>query len=588
MYTIKKEYRALKILVNQIGYISSEHKRVIVESEGENIETFSIFRVEDEKEVYKGSFEYFGKVARWKKGEYYVGDFSDFKIPGSYKIKVNDESERIEITEYLVNLRLISANTAFFKASRSSGEWFLEDKHLKFSGPREGEMDLSGGWFDASGDHGIHLSHLSHSTWYNPQQMGLSVYFFFLGYDYIKRKNSPSYTILGKRMLDEGSWGADFLMKTHIPSGSFIRSIRRHEDLDHMDIIKGTRSIGFDYHNSSDQFEEATTRDQEVVDDTYYEASLRSGGAMAIAALAAASYHETASEVYKKEDYLSSAMEAYDFLVENNFLYTNDGKWNIVDYYTVLIASTELYKATGNEKYLLEARKWCQELKGSSVLLEKGERRFEYKEGMPFHHASDEGLPILALLLYGEIESDEAKAEEAFTTAEEVMRHKVSISKAINNPFFYPLEEITGGKIQFFFPHDTTVSPWWQGENARLASLSVASFLTSKHTGDDSLREELEKMSSSTLDWIMGQNPYDASMIDGFGRNNPQYFFFNNYDYMNIPGGIVNGITSDEDDEEGILLVTAPTSTISDNWRWAEQWLPHVSWFMLAKCIRNE
>ena len=233
-------------------------------------------------------------------------------------------------------------------------------------------MDLRGGWFDASGDHGIHLSHLSHSTWYNPQQMGLSTYFFFKGYDYIEKKKSPSYTILKKRMLDEGSWGADFLVRTHIPSGSFIRSIRRNEDLDHMDVIKGTRSIGFDYHNSSDQFSEAETKDSEIVDDTYYETSLRSGGALAIAALASASTHETISEDYSSQDYLEAAEEAYEYLVENNNLYTNDGKWNFVDYYTVLLASTELYLSTKDEKYLLDSRAWCKKMIEHTLAIRDG------------------------------------------------------------------------------------------------------------------------------------------------------------------------------------------------------------------------
>ena len=581
----------VRILINQVGYISGDRKRVIVESDGEKVDSFTIIRDRDNKEVYKGDLVYYGRVERWNKGEYLVGDFSSFSTPGSYKVKVGNEIERIEISEYLVSLRLISANTAFFKAQRSSGEWDSEDRHLSFSGPRKGEMDLRGGWFDASGDHGIHLSHLSHSTWYNPQQMGLSTYFFFKGYDYVEKKKSPSYTILKKRMLDEGSWGADFLVRTHIPSGSFIRSIRRNEDLDHMDVIKGTRSIGFDYHNSSDQFSEAETKDSEIVDDTYYETSLRSGGALAIAALASASTHETISEDYSSQDYLEAAEEAYEYLVENNNLYTNDGKWNFVDYYTVLLASTELYLSTKDEKYLLDSRAWCKKMIEHTLAIREGERRFEYTPGFPFHHASDEGLPILSLVFYGEVEKDDSLSKEAFRVAEEVMRHKVSISKERVNPFNYPMEEVLDNgcvKTQFFFPHNTTVSPWWQGENARLASLSAASYLVSTHTEDESLKNDLETMSTCTLDWIMGQNPFDSSMIEGFGRNNPEYFFFNNYDYVNIPGGIVNGITSMIDDEEGIDLVMEPRSDVSDNWRWAEQWIPHVSWFMFAKCIRKE
>ena len=478
----------LKILVNQIGYVSGDRKRVIVESDGEAVDSFTIIQVSDNKEVFKGTLKYYGKVAKWNKGEYYVGDFSTLSNHGFFKLRVNNTEERIEISEYLVNLRLISANTAFFKAQRSSGEWDMEDRHLSFSPPRKGEMDLHGGWFDASGDHGIHLSHLSHSTWYNPQQMGLSTYFFFKGYDYVEKKSSPSYMILKKRMLDEGSWGADFLMRTHVPSSSFIRSIRRNEDLNHMDVIKGTRYIGFDYHNSSDQFSEASTKDSEMIDDTYYETSFRSGGALAIAALASASTHEIVSEDYNCKDYLRTAEEAYLHLKEHNALYTNNGEWNFVDYYTVLIASSELYKATGNKDYLLDSRVWFQKVVEHSLTINDGERLFMYTKDLPFHHASDEGLPIFALVNYGEIEKERERSEIAFKVAEEIVRHKVNISKGTNNPFSYPLEEvkIINGEVrsQFFFPHETTVSPWWQGENARLASLSVAFFAVSLYTED--------------------------------------------------------------------------------------------------------
>ena len=576
----------MKILLNQIGYISSDVKRVVVEMDKDSpVRCFEI--LSDGNVVYCGRLRCEGRVDGWNKGEYAVGYFSDFNLPGEYKMRVGSETERFSITEYLTTLRLISANTSFFKAQRSSGEWDEEDKNLSFLGPRKGTMDIHGGWFDASGDHGIHLSHLSHSTWYNPQQMGFSTFAFFLGYDYVEKKSSPSYTILKKRMLDEGSWGADFLMRCHVPGRAFIRSIRRNEDLDHMDVVKGTRAIGFDYHNSSDQFSKAETAESEIVDDTYYETSLRSGGALASAALAEAARHDTVSPDYSSSDYLRVAEESYSWMKEHNEDYTNDGKWNFVDYYTSLIASVSLYRATNNRKYLVDARRWMDEMISSSRVVGEGERQFLYKKGMPFHHASDEGMPVMALLLYRDVEQDEERRAKALETAECVMRRTLRISRFVTNPFFYPLEE-TGKGVQFFFPHETTVSPWWQGENARLASISFSSRMVLSETKDEELKKDLMLLASSTLDWIMGQNPFDSCMVEGFGRNNPQYFFFNNYDYMNIPGGIVNGITGGLENEEGIELVTAPTPLVSDNWRWAEQWLPHVSWFMLAQAARRE
>ena len=45
-------------------------------------------------------------------------------------------------------------------------------------------------------------------------------------------------------------------------------------------------------------------------------------------------------------------------------------------------------------------------------------------------------------------------------------------------------------------------------------------------------------MAQDPLDWIMGLNPFDACMIEGYGKNNIQYFFKKRYDFLNCPGGI--------------------------------------------------
>ena len=95
-------------------------------------------------------------------------------------------------------------------------------------------------------------------------------------------------------------------------------------------------------------------------------------------------------------------------------------------------------------------------------------------------------------------------------------------------------------------------------------------------------------MAQDPLDWIMGLNPFDSCMIEGYGRNNIQYFFQNRYDFINCPGGIVNGITSGLTDEQGIAFVRQPTLEIDDNWRWAEQWIPHASWFIYASALKRE
>ena len=41
----------VRILINQVGYISGDRKRVIVESDGEKVDSFTIIRDRDNKEV---------------------------------------------------------------------------------------------------------------------------------------------------------------------------------------------------------------------------------------------------------------------------------------------------------------------------------------------------------------------------------------------------------------------------------------------------------------------------------------------------------------------------------------------------------
>jgi hypothetical protein len=93
------------------------------------------------------------------------------------------------------------------------------------------------------------------------------------------------------------------------------------------------------------------------------------------------------------------------------------------------------------------------------------------------------------------------------------------------------------------------------------------------------------------LDWILGLNPYDACMLHGHGRNNIAYLFFDSYEYTNAPGGICNGITGGYDDPkaEGIDFGLRYSQTgKDDDWRWAEQWLPHGAWYLLAISIGEQ
>ena len=162
-----------KILVNHMGYSVGKPKKVVVQTDGQELKRlgFSILR-QDGTRAYAGKLVPYGEVASWHTGSYYAGSFDSLDEEGVFTIRIGASvSESFEITAHSATMRLMNAVTYYFKAQRDSGEWLLDDSALPFAGERDGIVDAHGGWYDATGDYGIHLSHLSHSTYYNPQQV---------------------------------------------------------------------------------------------------------------------------------------------------------------------------------------------------------------------------------------------------------------------------------------------------------------------------------------------------------------------------------------------------------------------------------
>jgi Glycosyl hydrolase family 9 len=128
------------------------------------------------------------------------------------------------------------------EASSQNGDQFDKtDRHLPFDGKKKGALDALGGWWDATGDYGKHLSHLSFSTYSNPQQNPFMVYSLLKSYELLDTSGVPDFARDKTRLLDEAMFGTDYLVRVKDPEASFYRSISTG-GVNHRP--KGTKSCG--------------------------------------------------------------------------------------------------------------------------------------------------------------------------------------------------------------------------------------------------------------------------------------------------------------------------------------------------------
>jgi hypothetical protein len=126
---------------------------------------------------------------------------------------------------------------------------------------------------------------------------------------------------------------------------------------------------------------------------------------------------------------------------------------------------------------------------------------------------------------------------------------------------YRPLEgELT---YRFFMP--TKGNPEWLGLNSHLLSHALLLATASRHFGPSQYRD----LAYSQLEWVLGANPFGASLVTGLGhRNPPPYSRFAGP----IPGGIMNGICGNAEDEPILDQLTSQT------YQTGEYWSPHVAY----------
>ncbi|MGY0614229.1 glycoside hydrolase family 9 protein [Vibrio sp. FJH11] len=557
------------LLTNHIGYERLGQKKAVIQTEQPHLSTDAaeLICAKSAKAVATFKIQEQGKVANWHQGYFYLIDFSSFVTSGHYYLRFDNAcSSHFEIGEHVLLSHTLSDVIHYFKSQRCGGIFDHADRQAPLLNSEQ-TADVHGGWYDASGDVSKYLSHLSYANYLNPQQTPMVVWNILKGLSLLEASESIA-AFTRTRLIEEALFGADFLVRMQNDKGFFYMTVfdKWSKDTAQRQICAFETQLGHKF------------------DD--YQAGFRQGGGIAIAALAAASRLHVHGE-YDQQKYLNAAENGYWHLVDNNPRYLNDGEENIIDEYCALLASVELFKTSRETRYLDESRRWAKRLAARQIsdALIQNYWSANQDGSRPYFHAAEAGLPVIALCEYLSIEDDSELAASIKQSVNLACEFELEITNRVTNPFGYPRQYVKGvdeaKRDAFFVAHNNESGYWWQGENARLGSLASMAYLAQPYIESHETQQQLMHFAQNALNWIVGLNPYDMCMLDGHGRNNPNYL--PQYGFFNAKGGLCNGITGGFDDEEDIAFnPPAQKDDMLQNWRWGEQWIPHGAWYLLA------
>ena len=561
------------IYINQVGFPAAGPKFAVIGTDGLRPDPSFILIGPAGQEVFHGSLSKPHTIQDWASGnKFYVADFSAFHTPGVYRVRAYFDDVMITSNEFTIGGEdwarpLISAILHYYNKQRANTPAEIgADRRLLLFGSDQ-RVDLHGGWCDASGDVSKYFSHLAYANFMSPQQIPLVTWSLTATGEQIH----PSLERWGlaDSLSSEAHWGADYLVRSLSPEGFFYMTV-------------------FSYFNKDPDARRVVGLHANSVTTDEYQCAFREGGGMAIAALARISRWKTNGD-YTAAQYLDAARRAYAHLVVNNTKYDDDGKENIIDDYCALMAASELWIATDSNYYRDQARLRAAHLVARMTpacyfLSDDGRR--------PFWHASDAGLPIVALTRYLDKEQDPTFRTPALHTIRQALAYNLRVTNETANPFGYARQTFLykdSVKDGFFIPHDNETGWWWQGENARLGSLATAALVGSRllqtpgatqTASSGPFTDSLSVFAARQLSWILGCNPYSLCFMYGFGTNNTPYMQ-SNYGHGSEKGGISNGITGKKGNGDG-SGIDFRTSDNGNEWRWTEQWLPHAAWFLQA------
>lgn len=494
------------IRVNQVGYKLNENKVAIAfSSEAADNHKFEIIKSQTMERVW-GPQEIKEDLGPWANFDhYYRLDFSGFQEPGRYKIKITGQdwnSQPFQIGDDSYN-EYNEDIIGYIQQQRCGYNPFFDE----VCHPRDGRtmygpmpdstfIDVTGGWHDA----GDHLQYLLTS--------GNSVCRMLFSYRENKGKFQDKVDKFGHQVkngipdvLDEAKWGLDWMLKMHPKPDQLFHQIA--DDRDHIGFkvpFKDSADYGWGkgsyrvlyYANGKPQ----GLKKYQNTSDGIANLAGRYAAAMAMA-------HDIWKNDLGDESFanicLKAGQEVYQMGLEKpgcqegtpcrapyryyESSWADDMEWG----------AAELYKVTGDEKYLNQAKEFAKLINTVSWMGADTARHYEYYPFMNIGH--------YALYQVADEDFQELLADYYKTNIKAVQE------RAQNNPFNIGIPFI------------------WCSNNL-CAAFVTQCILYEKMTGDDQFRELMQAHRA----WLLGRNPWGVSQFIGI----PRYGRFPHYPHTAV------------------------------------------------------
>jgi hypothetical protein len=531
-----------QIAYNHLGYPSGFEKVALASNLSS--ETFTLVDINSNKTILEKPIE----SKNTPLGTFQILDFSEVNSKGKYAIKAGDyQTKPFQINSFDKVYRSTTIKTInHFYAQRCgfAVEGVHEVCHRDWMGAHGDKMlQINGGWHDA-GDLSQGLVNTAEATYAMLMLAG------------DLQQSDPE---LSDRLLEEAEWGLDWMLKTRFGDG--YRSYWSTYDF-WTDGILGT------------------------VDDVFSEARNNvHGNFIAATTEATAAILFATRNPYLSQYALQSAIEDWGFASENSSI------MNIELAGAGLNASLALYDATSDDKYKTAAFLYadyimnCQQL--DSLQEEVQLRGFFYKtpqkeEILHYYHRGHEqdaavGLVKLAQL-FPESSSDWEKALQLYAqyykdiTTYTAPYHMLpagiyDLTKAKSGP---DKNQVKNG-IKLNDRYYLKRFPVWdsfRGNSGTILSQAKGLAKIAGHLND----QELFEIVSSQLNWHLGLNPFNQSLMYGEGHR-----YAGQYTVMsgNIVGGLPVGVQTHFDRD-------VPYWPAENVYNWKEIWVhPSTRWLML-------